>query len=191
MRTGRRLKPRRPEGKLWDQVLAGIVLATEGQWRLVTVKHVLVRTHLIQWLAAKTEGLCGWAARHGLDRLTGCCEVVAWDTAGRISGSTHFIRTLREISREVGVARQHVNPIWNGDTRNWETSSLGTCGDADPSDSLLWMIHLGADYHVERLPIDPESIPRRHIREISGEDFVTIQAAPDGSICGRHHATRA
>jgi diguanylate cyclase (GGDEF)-like protein len=172
------------EGKLLVPSSSGLYWQQDGHWRLVNVKQGLA-SNLIQCAMEDREGtLWVGGSGTGLDRLTGVREWSAWTTSEGLPDNSTWT-TLRDRRGRLWVSTTQGIGIWNGEKHSWENvpSLRGHAGKQIRQmqiarDGSIWALTITGAI----VQIDPESYAMTTIANFRGRNFVSILAAPDGSI---------
>lgn len=172
------------QGKLLVPSSSGLYWQQEGRWRLVNVKHGLA-SNLVQCALEDREGtLWVGGSGTGLDRLTGVREWSAWTTAEGLPDNSTWT-TLRDHRDRLWVSTAHGIGIWNGQSRAWENVSALQ----EHLGRQIRQMQIARDGSIWTQTItgaivefDPDSYATTTFANFRGRNFVSIQAAPDGTI---------
>jgi len=172
------------QGKLLVPSSSGLYWQANGKWRLITTRHGLA-SNLIQCALEDREGTL-WigGSGTGLDRLPGVREWSAWTTAEGLPDNSTWA-TLRDHQGRLWVSTAHGVAIWDAHKHQWEKiPSL-----EDHLSREIRPLQLAEDGSVWALTItgaivriDPHSFATTTYANYRGRNFVSMAAAPDGSI---------
>jgi diguanylate cyclase (GGDEF)-like protein len=172
------------QGKLLVPSSSGLYWQTNGPWRLITTKHGLA-SNLIQCAFEDHEGtLWVGGSGTGLDRLPGVREWSAWTTAEGLPDNSTW-STLRDHRGRLWVSTAHGIAIWDGGAHRWEkvpTLEEHLNREIRPmqlaGDGSVWAQTITGAI----VRIDPQTFATTTYANYHGRNFVSLAAAPDGSI---------
>jgi diguanylate cyclase (GGDEF)-like protein len=182
------------EGRLLVPSSTGLYWNEGGHWRTITDKQGL-SSNVIQSAVEDHEGtLWVGGSGTGLDRLPGVREWSAWTSADGLLDNTIWA-TLRDNQKRLWVSTARGIEIWDGRSRAWkkiptpegssekETRQVQLAGDGS-----VW----GLTVTGAIVRIDPVTLATTTYANYHGRNFISIQAAPDGSIwaCAHGHLIR-
>ena len=172
------------QGKLLVPSSSGLYWQGNGKWKLLTTKHGLA-SNLIQCALEDREGtLWVGGSGTGLDRLPGVREWSAWTTAEGLPDNSTWA-TLRDRRGRMWVSTAHGIAIWDGRARKWEkvpTLEGHVSREIRPmqlaGDGSVWAQTITGAI----VRIDPQTFATTTYANYHGRNFVSMAAAPDGSI---------
>lgn len=170
-------------GNLLVPSSSGLYWQNGRRWQLLTIKQGLA-SNLVQCATEDREGtLWVGGSGTGLDRLPGVREWSGWTTVEGLPDNSTWA-TLRDHRGRLWVTTAHGIGIWNGATHTWEhLPALQELGKQIrplqlARDGSIWSVTItGAVVQINPDTYVTHSYPNYH-----GRTFVSIQAAPDGSV---------
>ncbi|HEY2119454.1 MAG TPA: diguanylate cyclase [Candidatus Acidoferrum sp.] len=182
------------QGRLLVPSSMGLYWQQGRRWATITDKQG-ISSNDIECALEDREGTL-WVAGSGtgLDRLPGVHEWEAWTTAEGLPDNATW-STLRDRSGRLWVSTSRGIGVWNGKARRWEKiPSLAPYAKREirqiqlAGDGAIW----GLSGTGTIVRIDPARFETKLHPTYHGRAFVTIVAAPDGSIWAttRSHIVR-
>ncbi|HUI52039.1 MAG TPA: diguanylate cyclase [Terriglobales bacterium] len=181
-------------GKLLVPSSSGLYWQTDGKWRQVTTRNGLA-SNLIQCAFEDREGtLWVGGSGTGLDRLPGVREWSAWTTSEGLPDNSTWA-TLRDNRGRLWVSTARGIAIWDARGHRWEkvrTLEEHLSAQIRPlqlaGDGSVWAQTITGAI----LRIDPNNFATTTYASYHGRNFVSMAAAPDGSIwaASRAHLVR-
>jgi diguanylate cyclase (GGDEF)-like protein len=181
-------------GRLLVPSSSGLYWQQGTKWTRITDKQG-ISSNDIECALEDREGTL-WIAGsgNGLDRLPGVHEWEAWTTAEGLPDNSTW-STLRDHSGRLWVSTSHGIGVWDGNAHRWERiPSLDNSSHREvrqmqlAGDGSVWALTgSGAVVRIEKnLEVTNSYLNYR------GRVFISIMAAPDGSIWGttRGHVVR-
>jgi len=182
------------QGMLLVPSSSGLYWQNGGHWQLLTVRQGLT-SNLVQCATEDREGTL-WigGSGTGLDRLPGVREWSGWTTNEGLPDNSTWA-TVRDHRGRLWVSTAHGIGIWDGAKHAWEhlpalQEQFGK--QIRPlqlaRDGSIWSVTITGAV----VEIDPETYATRTYPNYHGRTFVSIQAAPDGTIWAatRSHLVR-
>jgi diguanylate cyclase (GGDEF)-like protein len=172
------------QGRLLVPSSSGLYWQNGGHWQLLTVKQGLT-SNLVQCATEDREGTL-WVGGYGtgLDRMPGVREWSAWTTVEGLPDNSTWA-TLRDHHGRLWVSTAHGIGIWNSVTHRWEKLPA----PQDQSGRLIRPLQLARDGSIwsvtitgSVVQINPDTFAIRTYANYHGRTFVSIQAAPNGTI---------
>jgi len=171
-------------GRLLVPSSAGLYWQEGKGWRVLTSQQGIASND-VQCALEDREGTL-WVAGSGtgLDRLPGVHEWSAWTTVEGLPDDTTW-STLRDRQGRLWVSTGRGIGIWDGGTRRWERvpalpgQAKGEIRQMQMAgDGSVWAVTAtGALVRIDARNFSAKTIPSYH-----GRAFISIMAAPDGSI---------
>ena len=172
------------QGRLLVPSAAGLYWQEGKRWRVLTAQQGIASND-VQCALEDREGTL-WVAGSGtgLDRLPGVHEWSAWTTAeGLLDNGTWS--TLRDLQGRLWVSTGRGIAIWDGQEGKWERVPA-LPGQAEGEIRQMQMARDGSVWAVTAtgalLRIDARNFSAKTILSYHGRSFISIMAAPDGSI---------
>ena len=171
-------------GRLLVPSSAGLYWQNGEHWRVVTDKQG-ISSNDVQCALEDREGTL-WVAGSGtgLDRLPGVHEWTAWTTAEGLPDNATW-STLRDHFGRLWVSTSRGIGIWDGMSHHWvkipslkENSHLEIRQIQLAGDGAVWA--LTATGTIVR--IEPDSFRKTSLSTFHGGPFLSVLAAPDGSM---------
>ena len=172
------------QGRLLVPSSAGLYWQEGKRWRVLTAQQGIASND-VQCALEDREGTL-WVAGSGtgLDRLPGVHEWSAWTTAEGLPDNTTW-STLRDLQGRLWVSTGRGIAIWDGRTGRWERVPA-LPGQATGEIRQMQMAADGSVWAVTAtgalLRIDARTFSATAILSYHGRSFISIMAAPDGSI---------
>ncbi len=181
-------------GRLLVPSSAGLYWQQGDHWKVLTDKQGISSNDVECALEDREGALWVGGSGTGLDRLPGVHEWTAWTTAEGLPDNATW-STLRDHSGRLWVSTSRGIGIWNGKSHRWEKLP------AEKSNTQLEIrqIQLAGDGAVWALTargsvvrIEPNTFQETSIATFHGRVFISILAAPDGSVWAttRSHIVR-
>ena len=171
-------------GRLLVPSSSGLYWQNGGHWQLLTVKQGLA-SNLVQCATEDREGTL-WigGSGTGLDRLPGVREWSGWTTVEGLPDNATWA-TLRDHRGRLWVSTAHGIGIWDGAAHRWERLPIGS-EQLGKQIRPLQLAHDGSIWSVTItgavVEVNPDTFATRTYANYRGRTFVSIAAAPDGSI---------
>lgn len=172
------------QGRLLVPSSAGLYWQEGKRWRLLTAQQGIASND-VQCALEDQEGTL-WVAGSGtgLDRLPGVHEWSAWTTAEGLPDNATW-STLRDLRGRLWVSTGRGIAIWDGQEGKWERVRA-LPGQANGEIRQMQMAGDGSVWAVTAtgalLRIDARNFHATTILSYHGRSFISIMAAPDGSI---------
>ena len=171
-------------GRLLVPSSSGLYWQRGEHWSMVTDKQGISSNDIECALEDREGTLWIGGSGTGLDRLSGVHEWTAWTTAEGLPDNATW-STLRDHSGRLWVSTSRGIGVWNGKARRWEkvpslrqSSRLEIRQIQLAGDGAVWA--LTATGAVVR--IEPSTFEESPVATFHGRVFISILAAPDGSI---------
>ncbi len=172
------------QGRLLVPSSAGLYWQEAKGWRVLTAQQGIASND-VQCALEDREGTL-WVAGSGtgLDRLPGVHEWSGWTTAEGLPDNTAW-STLRDREGRLWVSTGRGIVIWDGRAGRWERAPA-LRGQAKGEIRQMQMARDGSVWAVTAtgalLRIDAQNFNAKTILSYHGRSFLSIMAAPDGSI---------
>ncbi len=172
------------KGRLLVPSSAGLFWQEGKHWRVLTAQQGIASNNVQSALEDREGTLWVAGSGTGLDRLPGVHEWSAWTTAEGLPDNATW-STLRDHQGRLWVGTGRGIGIWDGRTQRWERvpTLQGQAKDEIRQmqlggDGSVWALTAtGALLRIDARNFSTTTTPSYH-----GQSFVSIQAAPDGSV---------
>jgi diguanylate cyclase (GGDEF)-like protein len=181
-------------GRLLVPSSAGLYWQQGAHWSVVTDKQGIASNDVECALEDREGTLWVAGSGTGLDRLPGVHEWTAWTTAEGLPDNATW-STLRDHAGRLWVSTSRGIGVWNGKSHRWEkvpslkeNSRLEIRQIQLAGDGAVWALTaMGAVVRIE-----PNTFQESSVAAFLGRVFISILAAPDGSIWAttRSHIVR-
>jgi len=172
------------QGRLLVPSSAGLFWQEGKHWRVLTAQQGIASNNVQSALEDQEGTLWVAGSGTGLDRLPGVHEWSAWTTTEGLPDNATW-STLRDHQGRLWVSTGRGIGIWDGQTRRWERvpTLQGQAKDEIrqmqlAGDGSVWALTAtGALLRIDARNFSTTTTPSYH-----GRSFVSILAAPDGSV---------